>query len=208
VSLVALAVSGIALADHESGHLVGKDKQKDPPGKPLSKTSLDVENICTPVQYYHDAEDNEVRGKFLEVKSTITNKSGNDNLEPVVIAVDHIQVRGLQFVPYPKKKEWITAGDVESKPVEGVELDPEESSDFVVYIALCGSDAVQDSASALNAEVQVMIKEDDVTLRNFIGNCDDDESNNVYDDNDKLVYDPELDESRIDIEDYSWLSCP
>jgi hypothetical protein len=186
---------------------VGKDKQKDSPGKPLSKTSLDVENICTPVQHYYDAEDNKFEGKYLEVKSTITNKSGNDNLEPVEIAVDHIQVRGLQFVPYPKKKEWITAGDVESKPVDGVKLYPEESKDFVVYIDLCGSDAVQDNASALNAEVQVMIKEGEETLRNFIGNCDDDEDNNNYDDNGKLIYDPELDESRIDIEDYPWLSC-
>jgi hypothetical protein len=193
-ALAALALSGTALAKHKEGHDKGNGQGP--------KSSIEVVNLCEPVQ--KNGMDEE--GKFLMVKSTITNETGDGVDEPLTIS--QVSVGGLQFVKSeepPKKKEWKEVGPLEYTDNAGLEIPPFESKDYITYLDICGSDKypLSENATALNAEVQIMIDD-----RNFVGKCDDDEKNNNYDANGNLIYDPELDESRIDIEDYPWLGCP
>ena len=213
VSLAALAVSSIALADPDPDRVTGKDKDKDAPGKPKTKTSVELVNVCEPVDQYVIIEDDEPvtkKGTFLKVTSTITNESGNgieDDLTlvpPTDMKVSQIHVGGLQLVKTgekPPKKEWKAVGAVDFTPDANITIPPEESVDFTVYLDLCRPYAqkLDPNAIALNAEVQIMIYEgDDKPARNFIGNCDDPD---IYDD---------IDQSRIDLDDpnYSWINCP
>ena len=46
--VAALAMSGMALADHNPNHGTGKEKPKDPPGKPVSKSGIEVVSLCEP----------------------------------------------------------------------------------------------------------------------------------------------------------------
>lgn len=179
-AIVAIAVSGIALADHNPGH--SKKKPKDPPGKPVSKFSIDLENLCVPDEF-----DNR-----LIVYSTITNTTSDDIVVP--LEVDQIHVQGLQLVPNPdrpKKKLWDSVGVADNNPSPGISLEPGASTVYEASLDLCGSDALRDDAKALNAQVQVM-----VDGRNFVANCDDPNP------------DDDIDQSEIDLEDYPGLECP
>lgn len=208
--LAALAVSGIAVAEPDPNRVTGKDKDKDAPGTPNTKTSVELVNVCKPVNEYINAVGDTETGTFLKVTSTITNESGNgieDDLTLVPsteIKVSQIHVGGLQLVKSgekPPKKEWKEAGAVDYTPNADITISPEESKDFTVYLDLCRpvEQKLDPNALALNAEVQIMIYEgDDKPARNFIGNCDDPD---IYDD---------IDQSRIDLDDpyYDWVSCP
>jgi hypothetical protein len=186
-AIAALAVSGIALADHNPGHSKKKD-EKDPPGSPGSKFSIEVDNHCIP-----DPDNN-----ALTVKSKITNESED------TVVVKYVQVTGLQLVPdqYSDEKKpkqiWDTVGAVKMDSMPEIEI---LEGGFDVYehtIYLCGtSDELQPEATALNVEVQVMIEG-----RNFVGNCDDQD----IDENPEDGID-DADESRIDFDDpqYEWL---
>jgi hypothetical protein len=209
-AIAAVAVSGIALAQPDPDRVTGKDKHKDAPGTPKTKTSVELVNMCKPVNQYINAVGDTVKGTFLKVTSTITNESGDgieDDLTLVPstdMKVSQIHVGGLQLVKSgekPPKKEWKAVGAVDYTPNADITIPPEESKDFTVYLDLCHpvEQKLDPNAIALNAEVQIMIYEgDDKPARNFIGNCDDPD---IYDD---------IDQSRIDLDDpnYSWINCP
>jgi hypothetical protein len=97
-ALAALAVSGIALANHVEGHEPAtKEKPKGAPGDVKSKFSIEVENHCT-----FDASAN-----VLTVKSTIWNQSE----EKVTITAAFVD--GFQLVPdrvQKNKKTWKDVG--------------------------------------------------------------------------------------------------
>lgn len=193
--VVALALSGIAIADHKPGHDKGNAQGPGP------NTSIEVVNLCEPAQ-----ENAGEQGKFLRVTSTITNETGDGVEAPVEIGVSQVQVAGFQFVQNPappKKKTWIPAGSVVSTPDAALSILPGESKDYVVHLELCGSDPVLADATALNAEVQIMIDG-----RNFAGQCDNPVLEGDDPDPDDGIAQDINDQSRIDIADYPWLSCP
>ena len=208
--VVALAVSSIALANPDPDRVTGKDKDKDPPGTPNTKTSVELVNVCEPVDHYFNADNVEVPGIFLKVTSTITNESGDGIDDDLTLGpstdmeVSQIHVGGLQLVKSgekPPKKEWKPVGEVDFTPDAELSIPPEQSEDYVVYLDLCSPQQykLDANAIALNAEIQVMIREGSVEIkRNFIGNCDDPDK---YD---------EIDQSRIDLDDqdYDWVKCP
>ncbi len=178
-ALAAIAVSGIALADHNPGH--SKQKPKDPAGKPVSKFSIKLENLCVPDE----------AGNKLTVYSTITNGTSGIT-EPVQISQIHVQ--GLQLVPNPdnpRKKLWDTVGVVDNNANPGISIDPGAFTVYEASIDLCASDALRDDAKALNVQVQVM-----VDGRNFVANCDDPDP------------DDGIDQAKIRLEDYPGLQCP
>jgi hypothetical protein len=178
-ALVAIAVSGIALADHNPGH--SKKKEKDPTGKPVSKFSIKLENLCVPDE----------AGNRLIVKSTITNGTSGIS-DPVQVSEIHVQ--GLQLVPNPenpKKKLWDTVGVVDNNPNPGISIDPGAFTIYEASIDLCASDALRDDAKALNAQVQVI-----VDGRNYVANCDDPDP------------DDGINQAKISLEDYPGLQCP
>ncbi len=178
-ALVAIAVSGIALADHNPGH--SKQKPKDPTGKPVSKFSIKLQNLCVP----NEADNT------LTVYSTVTNGTSGIT-EPVQIAQIHVQ--GLQLVPSPdnpRKKLWDTVGTLDIKTNPEPTIEPGASEVYAATIDLCASDALRDDAKALNAQVQVM-----VDGRNFVANCDDPDP------------DDGIDQAKIRLEDYPGLQCP
>ena len=196
-TLAALAVSGIALANHEEGH----DKRQGPG----PRTSIDVVNLCEPVQ--ENAEGQE--GEFLKVTSTITNETGDGVEDPLTIEVSQVQVAGLQFVKSqepPKKKEWKPVGTVDSTPDAKLTIDPDDSADYVAYLDICGSDEypLSEYATALNASVQIMID-----MRNFVGQCDDPLLDGDDPDPNDGIEEDTVDQSRIDLDDpqYAWLNC-
>jgi hypothetical protein len=178
-ALAAIAVSGIALADHNPGH--SKKKKKDLTGQPVSKFSVKLENLCVP---------DEANNKLI-VYSTVTNGTSGIT-DPVQI--DQIHVQALQLVPNPdnpKKKLWDSVGTVDSKPNPQPSIDPGASEVYTATIDLCASDPLRDDAKALNAQVQVMIDG-----RNFVANCDDPDP------------DDGIDQAKISLVDYPGLQCP
>ncbi len=191
-ALVALAVSGVALADHKPGHT------KDNGQGPGPKVSIDITNIC---MLGDGSEGNEVPENNLRVTTTVEDVSDDPRNE---IEVSTVSVQGLQFVEPvapPKKNKWTPVGAETLVSID----DPDVYTLVYVHdINICQDPALREGAKALNAHVQVMLPDG----RNFMRMCDDDESNNVYDDQGNLVYDPALDESRIDLEDYPNLECP
>jgi hypothetical protein len=219
-AIAALAVSGIALAQPDPNRVTGKDKDKDAPGTPKTKTSVQVVNLCEPVESYYDESKMEtVPGTFLKVTSTITNESGDEIEDSLQIGpttnleVSQIQVGGLQLVKSdgkPGKKEWKPVGAVDYTPNAELTILPEQSDDYIVYLDLCGSynEPFDENAIGLNAEVQIMIQEGDgAPVRNFVGNCD---GEKIYDADGNVIGD----ESQIDLDDpdYKWLKdsrgCP
>ena len=179
VALAAIAVSGIALADHTPGH--SKKKQKDPTGQPVSKFSVTLVNLCV-----LDREN-----RLLRVESTITNETSGIT-DPVEIS--QIRANGLQLVPradHPKKKTWDTVGTVYNKANPQPSIAPGVSETYIGTIDLCGSDPLRDGAKALNAQVQVMIDG-----RNFVANCDDPDP------------DDGIDQAKISLEGDAALQCP
>ena len=186
--LAAIAVSGTALAKHEEGHNNGKGP----------KVSIDITNIC---KLGDGSEGNEVPENILRVTTTVEDVSDDPRNE---IEVSTVSVNGMQFVEPvapPKKDKWTDVGEDTLVSTD----DPDDYTLVYVHdIDICQDPALQEGAKALNAHVQVMLPDG----RNFMRMCDDDESNNVYDDEENLIYDPALDESRIDLEDYPDLECP
>jgi hypothetical protein len=183
-------VSGVALAGHKDGHDKGQG--------PGPKVSIDITNIC---KLGDGSEGNEVPENILRVTTTVEDVSDDPRNE---IDVDTVSVTGQQFVEPvdpPKKKKWIPVGatiDSDETPIDAYTIE------FVRDIDICQNPLLQDGAKALNAHVQVMLPDG----RNFMRMCDDDESNNVYDDQGNLIYDPALDESRIDLDEFDPpLSC-
>ena len=177
-ALTAIAVSGVALADHNPGH--SKQKPKDPPGPPVSKFSIKLQNLCVPDE----------AGNRLIVKSTITNGTSGIT-DPVQI--DQIQVQALQLVPNPdnsKKKLWDTVGVVDNNDNPDISIQPGASFEYVSPIDLCYSDPLRDDAKALNVQVQVM-----VDGRNYAANCDDPDP------------DDGINQAKISLEEYSGYQC-
>lgn len=177
-ALAAVAVSGIALADHNPGH--SKKKPKDGTGQPVSKFSIKLQNLCVP---------DEGANKLI-VHSTITNGTSGIT-DPVQI--ETIQVNGLQLVPnpdHPRKKLWDSVGTVDTKSDPEPTIDPGATEVYTASIDLCMSDPLRGDAKALNAQVQVMIDG-----RNFVANCDDPDP------------DDGIDQAKISLEDYPGLHC-
>jgi hypothetical protein len=177
-ALAAVAVSGIALADHNPGH--SKEKPKDAPGKPVSKFSIKLQNLCVPDE----------GANKLTVYSTITNGTSGIT-DPVQI--DQIQVQALQLVPnpdHPRKKLWDPVGTVDNNPSPGISIEPGASTVYEAPIDLCATYALREDAKALNAQVQIMIDG-----RNFVANCDDPDP------------DDGIDQAKIRLEDYPGLQC-
>ena len=200
-TVAAMAVSGIALAEHSPGH--GKDKDKGT--GPGSNKSIEVVNLCEPVRKDGDDKD----GVFLRVTSTITNETGDGVVEPLTIAVSQVGVGALQFVKSdepPKKKYWDPVGAVHSTPDAGLEIDPLESDEYIVYLDICGSEThpLSENATALNAEVQIMIDD-----RNFVGQCDDPQLDGDDPDLTDGIDQDINDQSQIDLDnpDYYWIEC-
>lgn len=171
-AIAALAVSGIALANHEEGHDKGQG--------PGPKASVNVTNTCTVV-----ADD--CMGcrpdHILRVSTEIVDAS-DDPPGAGAAPVDSKTVKGLQRIENPdrgKKVIWTYVGAVV----------PSDTIPNPVDIHLCEMPTLSNGAKALNAEVQV-----EVGGRIFLGKCDDDPSNNVYDpDTGKLL--EEYDESIV-----------
>lgn len=185
-ALAAIAVSSIALAEHSKGH--GKDKGQGPG----PKVSIDVTNLC---EFGDGSMDNPIPDNILRVTTTVEDVSDDPRR---AIDVETVTVTGLQFVEPvapPKKDKWKSVGATVSESETGIDM---YTIEFVRDINVCEHPRVEDGAKALNAHVQVMLPDG----QNFMRMCDDDESNNVYDDAGNLIYDPELDESRIDLDNY------
>lgn len=188
-AVAAIALSGIALADHNPHHGTGKEKPKDEPGKPVSKSSIAVVTLCEPA-FVNDA-DSPVRGDYLKVTSTITNESEG------IVEIDTIVVDGFQLVPVPAgpeekgkgKKRWTAVGDTQypgnPAPPFSIDVDPERDDpvSYTVYIDLCEVPKLAAEAVGLNVTSQIM-----VDGRNFTNNCDDPDPND------------EIDQSGIDLE--------
>lgn len=144
-ALAAVAVSGVALADHKPGHSKGNGAGPKP--------SVDVENLC---ELLVPAED-DVVNPTLRVTTTVTDTSDDNNDGPAVVSQKLVE--GLQFVRSavpPKKKEWKRVGA------------PDNTLDLVVDIDLCEGVPLANDARALNASVQVWVGD-----RNFMSRCDD-----------------------------------
>jgi hypothetical protein len=185
--VAALALSGIALADHNPNHGTGKDKPKDPPGKPVSKSSIEVVSLCEPA-YLNQAD---APGNYLKVTSAITNQSEE------IVEIDTIMVDGFQLVPVTTepdakgkgKKRWTAVGNTQypgtPAPPFTIDVDPEgvDPISYSVYIDLCQAPTLSADAVALNVTSQIM-----VDGRNFTNNCDDPNP------------DDEIDQSKIDLE--------
>jgi hypothetical protein len=195
-AVVALALSATALANHKEDHVRGTG--------PGSKISLDVENVCVPLN--PSDPDVEFDTPTLMVVSTIKNESETDISVPVVVKEKSVTAMELlQPSEPPKRKSWDPVGLTDMSLVAEPPLDdpqeplaPDSSRPYVSYIDLCDATSPLDAkAIMLNAEIQIMIEG-----RNFIGNCDDPNR------------DDEIDESRIDFDDskYAWLKgwrgCP
>jgi hypothetical protein len=196
-AIAALAVSDIALAEHDPDHVPSKEKPKGAPGQVKSKFSIEVENHCK-----FDDETN-----VLTVHSTIWNESE----EPVTITDVHVD--GFQLLienddstnNKKKTKIWKSVGravypDDPAVPFQ-IASDPggEYPQSYDVLMNLCQNVPLDTDAKALNVTTQFMIND-----RNFYGNCD-----NVDSDEDgDLLNDG--DESRIDLDDpdYDVVECP
>ena len=198
-TLAALAVSGIALADHNPNHGTGKEKPKGSPGQVKSKSSISVVNLCEPASTNADL----LPGAYLKVTSTITNESEQ------TVDIAQIVIDGFQLVPdridterpdKKPKKVWRDVGSTQypDNPMLPfpIPVDPEGVNpvQYEVYIDLCKQPTLRSDAVALNAKSQIVV--DGVDGRNFLANCDDPDP------------DDDIDQSEIDLEDYPGLECP
>jgi hypothetical protein len=171
-TLVALAASSIAFANHEEGH-----GNKQGPGP---KLSVNVTNTCTVVA-------DTCTGCWPDHVLLVTTEIKNASDDPEVlgeVTPDKKTVGGQQRIKNlgkGKKLIWTDVGMV-------------EQSDTIpnpVEIHLCQQPTLSPNAKALNAEVTV-----EVGGRVFYSRCDDNPDNNVYDpDTGKLL--EEFDESIV-----------
>jgi hypothetical protein len=183
-ALAALAVSGIALADHSPGH--SKEKTKGP------KSSVNITNTC--YLSVDNMTSSGVPDHVLKVTTLIEDASDDNSTG---FTVDSKEVAGEQSVKSsepPKKQVWKSVGDSQQDPVNADQFN----------IHLCELPVLLDDAKALNASVQV-----EVDGRFFLGRCDDNPDTNCErDDGTEYVCEEEDESIILPVDEYGEpISC-
>ena len=170
-ALIAVAMSGIALAKHEEGH----DKGQGP------KSSVNITNTC--ILEVDNMTTSGIPNHVLKVTTVIEDASDNNSMG---FNVDSKTVKGEQSVKSsepPKKQQW--------KDVGYAEQDPDNPNQ--VNINLCQTPRLENGATALNASVWV-----EVDGRFFLSRCDDDPDTFCgYDEDGAKIICEEKDESIV-----------
>jgi hypothetical protein len=185
VGIAALALSGIAVADHKPDHDRGKGKGPGP------KVSVDITNLC---EFGDGSMDNPIPDNILRVTTTVEDVSDDPRR---AVDVESVTVTGLQFVEPvdpPKKEKWKAVGAEVTAAASETQIDL-YTIEFVREIDVCQVPVLEDAAKALNAHVQVKLPDGEVFMRM----CDD-----PFLEGDDLTGDGEddVDQSRIDLDDF------
>lgn len=169
-AIAALAVSGIALANHEEGH----DKGQGP------KSSVNITNTC--VLEADNMTTSGVPNHVLKVTTVFEDASDNNSMG---FNVDSKTVKGEQLVKSsepPRKAKWDDVGEATQDP----------NNVDQVNIRLCQVPRLENDAKALNASVQV-----EVDGRFYLSRCDDDPDTVCYRDDGTEYVCEEEDESIV-----------